>query len=128
MHQQFAEEQAAASHQARVAAERCTLGMRFRIRVARRTFRCEWPATVGRAHQHSNARAFRTEYHTRSRAVRVRADDESPGKVGHVRPFNGHGHQSVAAPEACDNTKVVLRPITNLVRRKTLDVVMMFSG
>jgi len=41
---------------------------------------------------------------------------------------NGDGHQPVVAPEAGDNTKVVLRPITNLVRRKNLDVVMIFSG
>ena len=38
------------------------------------------------------------------------------------------GHQPVAAPKAGDNTKVVLRPITNLVRQKNLDVVMIFSG
>jgi hypothetical protein len=47
---------------------------------------------------------------------------------GHVRRFNGDVYQPVTAPEACDSTKVVLRPITNLVRRKNLDVVMIFSG
>jgi hypothetical protein len=33
-----------------------------------------------------------------------------------------------ACPEACDNTKVVLRLVTNRVTRKDLNVVMIFSG